>query len=164
MIRKGIIIILSILALAALGSYVSSRITGNEGGVLEVGETWSWHPNRKSLGCDLHRRYFYIWYNDPKPDKGSTWGMRSGGAKHEFMGLKYVIHANSWGYRMIHVRISLWLVAMLSGAYPAVAFVRGPLRRRRRRRRGLCVRCAYDLTGNKSGVCPECGQAVSDAR
>jgi hypothetical protein len=29
--------------------------------------------------------------------------------------------------------------------------------RRERRARGLCVRCGYDLTGNVSGVCPECG-------
>ena len=27
-----------------------------------------------------------------------------------------------------------------------------------RTRRGLCPRCGYDLTGNVSGVCPECGQ------
>ena len=26
-----------------------------------------------------------------------------------------------------------------------------------RRLRGLCQRCGYDLTGNVSGVCPECG-------
>jgi hypothetical protein len=31
------------------------------------------------------------------------------------------------------------------------------LRRDRRWRRGLCARCGYDLTGNVSGVCPECG-------
>lgn len=29
----------------------------------------------------------------------------------------------------------------------------------RRSRRGLCTRCAYDLRGIASGVCPECGQA-----
>ena len=27
----------------------------------------------------------------------------------------------------------------------------------RRQQPGHCVRCAYDLTGNTSGVCPECG-------
>jgi hypothetical protein len=27
-----------------------------------------------------------------------------------------------------------------------------------RRSRGLCPGCAYDLTGNESGVCPECGE------
>lgn len=38
-------------------------------------------------------------------------------------------------------------------------------RRRRaaeaRRIRGQCVSCGYDLTGNRSGRCPECGTAVS---
>jgi hypothetical protein len=29
-------------------------------------------------------------------------------------------------------------------------------RRRQRARKGLCPVCAYDLTGNISGVCPEC--------
>ena len=27
----------------------------------------------------------------------------------------------------------------------------------RRRRKGLCLKCGYNLTGNVSGVCPECG-------
>jgi hypothetical protein len=27
---------------------------------------------------------------------------------------------------------------------------------------GICPRCRYDLTGNLSGVCPECGEPVSD--
>lgn len=31
---------------------------------------------------------------------------------------------------------------------------------RRRVRRGVCLRCGYDLTGNISGVCPECGTRV----
>ncbi len=26
-----------------------------------------------------------------------------------------------------------------------------------RRQMGLCIRCGYDLTGNTSGTCPECG-------
>src|SRR5688572_13300102 len=30
-------------------------------------------------------------------------------------------------------------------------------RSRRLRRPGLCLKCGYDLTGNLSGVCPECG-------
>ncbi|HEX4796979.1 MAG TPA: hypothetical protein VH370_24525 [Humisphaera sp.] len=34
------------------------------------------------------------------------------------------------------------------------------VRKRRRRSHGLCGVCAYDLTGNQSGVCPECGTAV----
>jgi hypothetical protein len=30
-------------------------------------------------------------------------------------------------------------------------------RRRRRRAMGQCVACGYDLRGNVSGLCPECG-------
>lgn len=29
--------------------------------------------------------------------------------------------------------------------------------------RGVCAGCGYDLTGNVSGVCPECGASVSAA-
>ena len=49
------------------------------------------------------------------------------------------------------------IVAVVLAAYPTIAFIRGPLRRWRRRRKGLCLKCGYDLTGNVSGVCPECG-------
>ncbi len=28
------------------------------------------------------------------------------------------------------------------------------------KRRGYCVACGYNLCGNTSGVCPECGQAI----
>ncbi|UCE59492.1 MAG: hypothetical protein JSU63_18865 [Phycisphaerales bacterium] len=26
----------------------------------------------------------------------------------------------------------------------------------------VCIECGYDLTGNESGVCPECGEPVAD--
>jgi len=29
--------------------------------------------------------------------------------------------------------------------------------------RGACLHCGYDLTGNQSGQCPECGAAVEDS-
>ncbi len=31
---------------------------------------------------------------------------------------------------------------------------------RRRDRSGFCVECGYNLTGNISGVCPECGNRI----
>jgi hypothetical protein len=52
---------------------------------------------------------------------------------------------------------SLLAIGCILGAYPAISFVRGPLSRRSRRRRGLCLKCGYNLAGNTSGVCPECG-------
>ena len=54
-----------------------------------------------------------------------------------------------------------WSAIAFFAAYPTIAFIRRPHRRRKRRRTlGLCIECGYDLTGNESGVCPECGKPI----
>ena len=53
-----------------------------------------------------------------------------------------------------------WFGIVGSGTYPLIAFIRGPLRRYRRRKHGLCVRCGYNLTGLPEPRCPECGTEV----
>ena len=58
------------------------------------------------------------------------------------------------------VSIPLWGVCLAFATYPTIAFIRGPMRRWRWRRKGLCTKCGYNLTGNTSGVCPECGTEV----
>src|SRR5262249_21001227 len=35
------------------------------------------------------------------------------------------------------------------------------LRRSLRARRGRCTHCGYDLTGNTTGLCPECGPTIA---
>ena len=57
------------------------------------------------------------------------------------------------------VWLPYWLLAAAAAAPPAL-WLRGAGRHRRRERRRLnrCVHCGYDLTGNVSGVCPECGK------
>ena len=75
----------------------------------------------------------------------------SGGACKEPVSVPgRAVHAN-------HIGIPLWRVMTLLAVYPTIAFIRGPLRRWRRKKRGQCLKCGYDLTGNESGVCPECG-------
>jgi hypothetical protein len=58
------------------------------------------------------------------------------------------------------LRLPLWAPFLLFSAYPTIALIRGPLRRWHRRRRGLCLKCGYNLTANVSGICPECGREV----
>ena len=58
----------------------------------------------------------------------------------------------------VELTISLWLPFVVLAAYPVIAFMRGPLRRHRRRGRGACLNCGYDLTGLPEPRCPECGQ------
>jgi hypothetical protein len=52
-----------------------------------------------------------------------------------------------------------WLV-LLFGTAPTIWMLRYA-RRRLRVRPGCCASCRYDLTGNISGVCPECGKPIS---
>jgi len=63
-------------------------------------------------------------------------------------------------YRLSFVTIHLWAVAVLLGVPPCYGLVPGWLRRRYRRRHGRCVACGYDLTGNTSGICPECATEI----
>ena len=59
--------------------------------------------------------------------------------------------------RAMFVTIPLWMPLIVFATYPTLAFIRGPLRRRHRSRRGLCVQCGYNLTGLPEPRCPECG-------
>jgi|GEM_PF-5777542 len=59
--------------------------------------------------------------------------------------------------------IDLWLLAIVFGVYPTIFFVRR-VQRDRLKQQALrpCLNCCYDLTGNKTGVCPECGSVITD--
>ena len=59
------------------------------------------------------------------------------------------------GHWMDAVLIPLWMPASLT----ALAFV-ALMRRRRRGGHDECPVCLYDLTGNVSGICPECGEVI----
>ena len=67
-------------------------------------------------------------------------------------------------FRLNYLEFNGWLVAGLVAVYPCATFLRGPWRRHRRGARGQCVHCGYDLTGNLSGVCPECGGSAEAQR
>ena len=66
----------------------------------------------------------------------------------------------SRGWRTSECDVPLWLPFALLAAYPVIAFVRGPLRRYRRRKRNQCAHCGYNLTGLPEPRCPECGNPV----
>ncbi|HPF39026.1 MAG TPA: hypothetical protein P5081_03140 [Phycisphaerae bacterium] len=59
------------------------------------------------------------------------------------------------------VSVSCIWIAVLTGIYPIMFALRETVRRRRRRGEILCRLCGYDLRGNASGVCPECGAAMA---
>ena len=57
--------------------------------------------------------------------------------------------------RTVEVALSMWLF-ILPAALLAIFF----WRQDSRIPQGHCQTCGYDLTGNVSGVCPECGERV----
>ncbi len=60
----------------------------------------------------------------------------------------------------LHLGFPLLVFGVSSGLLCLVPL----LRRRRRRRLGLCEFCAYDLGGSPGGPCPECGHNVVGRR
>lgn len=65
-----------------------------------------------------------------------------------------IINGRIGSFVWIRIPLIYFAVALLSFAW---------FRRRRSAKPGFC-RCGYDLTGNTSGRCPECGVAVSHAK
>lgn len=60
------------------------------------------------------------------------------------------------------VTVPLWMLMLLLMPLPTVKIAMELRQRRQRLRqlRGQCLACGYSLTGNVSGVCPECGTAI----
>jgi hypothetical protein len=116
-----------------------------------VGELWVMRgPDGRSLN---DRTGNYAW-------AGSAWSTLATGSPASTYWLK--VPATS-------VRAPFSAIALAAAVAPAARLV-APMRRRiramrrtRAARRGQCVRCGYDLTGNVSGTCPECGTAAVKA-
>lgn len=66
---------------------------------------------------------------------------------------KWIITKHVFG--TYYMEIFPWFASV-----PFVWRVMWAIRREARRREGTCLHCGYNLTGNLSGVCPECGAAI----
>ena len=80
-----------------------------------------------------------------------------------FAGIVYSTRRTRWGKTAItnrFISVPTWMPPVVLGAFPLLSLWGLPCRRRKSRMaRGQCVTCGYDLTGNLSGVCSECGTA-----
>jgi len=181
MIRKAIIVVLTLASLGSVAFWFDSQRA--------LPRTTSWgkqvHFGENLLAVDFVRRNddpgFYatpgilqIRYEAPDQRRFNFLGRglgrrvyiqstsKRGFGEFRFFRRVYSIPlgARNTTVSILSVRVPLWAGSVLFAAYPSVAFIRGPLRRWRRRRRGCCIACGYNLTGNVSGVCPECGEAT----
>jgi hypothetical protein len=84
------------------------------------------------------------------------------GVSLELDALEYGWRGTQWDERLAFLGslYVMWYLAISMAFSPSVAeFLRSPLRPRPPA--GHCTACGYDLTGNVSGVCPECGRSVA---
>jgi hypothetical protein len=119
-----------------------------------------------SQGVDVGQRAFHYGYGywssysfqDPSP-----WEERYGVTSSRWLGIHSFALTRDGTNREQFFVISDWLLAvvLLALGIPAirvgVARFRGP-------KPGCCRTCSYDLTGNTSGICPECGAATGASK
>jgi hypothetical protein len=91
------------------------------------------------------------------PDRPSFW--QSAGFDWRWTSERPVVVGIGTASLFSYLEFPYWLVASLAALLPTVRLW-SIGRARRRVRRGHCPRCGYDLTGNVSGVCPECGDVT----
>lgn len=120
-------------------------------------------PDTRASCCDiliLRRHYAPDRYPHGSPTRRSS--------SFEALGIHATVE-RSIGYGTArqnwHVSIPLWIMVVLALLYPtgrAAQLLMLRCRRNWRTKHGVCMSCGYNLRGNVSGACPECGQTTSD--
>lgn len=92
------------------------------------------------------RRYYPEWKHRPE---GMPWSEFA----HTFLGFRLPYFNLPSMFRF-----PVWLLVVTVGLPTGILWWRD-----RRPKAGFCKVCKYDLTGNLSGTCPECGAAIEHA-
>ncbi len=119
-------------------------------------EPWQFgtEQDQRAMYADLSGgcfEYYRGYYRPVEPDTG--WYCFRHSTKPVWA---LLVHHSARGDRRI--RVPLWIPFLLVAVPTACLWWRD----RRRIPLGHCQKCGYNLTGNVSGVCPECGKAISD--
>ncbi len=104
----------------------------------------SYHGRKIEVGYGFGG--IHLWAHSEPTSSPYGWAFR-----HDFR----LIWAPMTFQRGTGLRLPIWILLLVSALPTAYLFWRD-----RRYPRGHCQGCGYDLTGNVSGVCPECGRAT----
>ncbi len=125
---------------------------------LQLASAWYWmsYGSRRGVcvGAGVGCLAVFWWdtsaFRDPKGSVGWQAGERPKAARVLWWG-HVGLHAD-----LSEVYVPFWMLAAATGVPAAWLWFLD----RGRTRRGCCRGCGYDLTGNTTGVCPECGRTL----
>ena len=126
---------------------------------------WRWNAwsGRGAVNQRLYWRQSVASPGNPftqQPVRRTRFGFWSGAQSDPAVSTLSWLSASPGSFVTGFVYAPVWPVAIACALLPAARATAWVVRHRRVRR-GLCPRCRYDLTGNVSGVCPECGRPAS---
>ena len=120
-----------------------------------------WHtsfPDHRYLQCGFSSAGVLVFREILQGSKGHY-------SSYTFLGFRYVrgdvqLASVSYTFSQLFV-VPWWFLCAVTAALPTIWLWRYR-RDRRRLSDGMphCAKCDYNLTGNVSGICPECGTAV----
>jgi hypothetical protein len=134
-------------------------------GALWIANLWctvAWFDGKRELkvsGGELIARIpsqtevFYMWDSHPGWDWWSEWTPRAVWKLPRTTDM-FQSTIGPWTETIV----PFWLLVIVSAA-PGLVLL---WHHRRQRAPGSCRRCGYDLTGNVSGICPECGATTGN--
>ena len=174
MTRKGIVLVLALSTLVLLALILRIRLTQspNDNYLVKLPTDGVWIGGTSTtvfVAWLLDDRLRLECYHSPDPNAVTKWVQQFRDEQaylarldvgEERLVVFSIPFAGGVGSGRMGVMFPLWLPSLLLAVYPTIAFIRGPYRRYRRRKKGLCLKCGYNLAGNISGICPECGERI----
>lgn len=79
----------------------------------------------------------------------------------ESLGFQLAISRGPDNYRSAYLSIPLWMPYLMLVSIPASRWAKSHHRRIFWTKPNECRKCNYNLTGNVTGICPECGTTIS---
>jgi hypothetical protein len=122
------------------------------------GALW-WKGDISHLGAITVEDGSFKYCHWTKRDQSSPQWARMGVAVQVLRFYRRSLYGKQVGTILL-VIVPCWMIVTISGIAPSlwgVAFAR----RSCQKKSGRCTTCGYNLTGNTSGVCPECGTPVA---